>query len=79
MDDPSFGAYTMDRGYNFVATKTIFPGEEILADYGENWLDSRPDSFADFIPRLRHYNDAVGVLKVIEKDIKGFGLSLNGE
>ena len=68
VDDPSHGAYTIERGYDFVATKAIFPGEEIFADYGESWLDTRPDSFADHIPRFIHYNHAVAVLKTMKND-----------
>jgi hypothetical protein len=76
---PSSGAYTRERGYNFQAVSIIFPGDEIFTNYGESWLDSRPNTFADNIPRLQHYDEAVAILKSIRNNSTDEDLLLNGK
>ncbi len=70
---PGIGAYSYHGGSRFMASRDIAAGEEIFADYGEHWLDSRG---FDEIPREEDFNKAGAViLKLLngmkDEDITG--------
>ena len=52
-EDPGAGAFSYYKGHTLVATRGIEAGEEIFANYGENWLDTREKY--DFISRKADY------------------------
>ncbi len=63
---PGIGAYSYHGGVKFIATRDIEAGEEIFADYGEEWLEERP--YLKSIPR---HVDYVQAAEVIAKLING--------
>ena len=44
----------------------IEAGEELFDNYGDNWLDNRPGTYADFVPRSEDFSKAAAVLRKIE-------------
>lgn len=65
------GSFSYYGGYLFKATKEIKAGDELFADYGEEWLNERKGSYADFVPRKKDFRKAAAVLRKIRKEIEG--------
>jgi hypothetical protein len=62
---PGIGAYSYYGGAQFHASRDIAAGEEIFADYGEDWLDSR--DYLEHIPREEDYRlTAEVILKLVD-------------
>lgn len=57
---PGIGAYSYHGGAKFYASRDINAGEEIFADYGEEWLDGR--SYLKDVPRYEDYDLAGQVI-----------------
>ena len=64
--DPGAGAISYHNGRAFEATRDIEAGEELFDDYGDDWLDKRPGTYADFVPRSEDFSKAAAVLRKIE-------------
>ncbi len=65
-ENPGAGAISYHMGRNFQATRDIQAGEELFDDYGDTWLDYRPGTYADFVPRPQDYETAVSVLEQLQ-------------
>ena len=59
-DSPGIGASSLHVGWQFQTTRDILAGEEVFANYGENWFNNRQDSSS--IPRAPDYRQAASVI-----------------
>ena len=57
---PGIGAYSYYGGALFYASRDIEAGEEVFANYGEEWLDGRP--YLSSIPREDDFEKAGEVI-----------------
>ena len=55
-------------GQMFVAERDIKAGEELFANYGEEWLDNRQGSDSDLIPRLADFEKAGNIMMQFVKE-----------
>mmetsp|Transcript_18566 Transcript_18566/g.27848 ORF Transcript_18566/g.27848 Transcript_18566/m.27848 type:complete len:662 (+) Transcript_18566:125-2110(+) len=65
---PGIGAYSYYGGALFLASRDIEAGEELFADYGEEWLDGRP--YLDHIPREEDHEQAGEVLAKLAEGLE---------
>jgi len=70
-------------GQMFVAERNIKAGEELFANYGEDWLDNRKGSDSDFIPRRADFEKAGNIMMQFFRELnsdgdKGTGGDSNG-
>lgn len=65
---PGIGAYSYQGGVEFIATRDINAGEEIFADYGEDWLEGR--SKFQSVPREDDFLDTAEILEVLANGLK---------
>jgi hypothetical protein len=56
-EDSGAGAISYYRGHQFMSTRDIRAGEELFADYGEEWLTSRGEPF-ERVARSDDYSKA---------------------
>ena len=56
--DPMAGAFSYYTGQMFVAERDISAGEELFANYGEEWLDARSGGGTDSVPRKADFEKA---------------------
>lgn len=63
---PGMGAYSYHGGALFYASRDIAAGEEIFADYGDDWLDTRP-----FLKKVPRQEDFTKTAQVITKILEG--------
>mmetsp|Transcript_4592 Transcript_4592/g.6515 ORF Transcript_4592/g.6515 Transcript_4592/m.6515 type:complete len:636 (+) Transcript_4592:185-2092(+) len=75
--DPGAGAYSYFRGHKYRATKDIPAGEEIFANYGENWFDTREGTYADMVPRFQDFHDVAAILSVLTRNVQIKQLEIN--
>ncbi len=75
--DPGAGAFSYHGGYTFEATRDIEAGQEIFADYGESWLDSREGTFADFVPREKDFDEGSRVFTKMQKEARVNGVEMS--
>ncbi len=69
---PGVGAYSYHSGYMFKSTRDIKAGEELFANYGEEWLDGRGTSKGfNRIPRKTDFDDAGKILKTTIDGLEG--------
>jgi len=61
-EDPGAGAFSYYKGHTFISTRGIEAGEEIFVDYGEEWLDTRGESF-DLVSRNADYLKAGRIVR----------------
>mmetsp|Transcript_26636 Transcript_26636/g.30489 ORF Transcript_26636/g.30489 Transcript_26636/m.30489 type:complete len:617 (+) Transcript_26636:206-2056(+) len=71
--DPGAGAFSYHAGHLFTAVRDIEAGEELFADYGEEWLDSREETFADYVPRQDDFRKAATIVNKITKHQQNLG------
>jgi len=64
--DPSAGSFSYHNGHHFTASRAIVAGEEIFADYGEQYLDTR-GGYADSVPRKDDFIEAGTILTAIKE------------
>lgn len=50
-----------------------------FSDYGEEWLDSREGTFADYIPRQSDFTQAASIVRRIKQSERKDKLVLNGK
>lgn len=67
---PGAGAFSYYSGHKFEATADIKAGSEIFGNYGENWLDSRKGTYADYVPRQNDFKEAFKVFKILHRDFE---------
>ena len=63
---PGIGAYSYHGGAKFTASRDIDAGEELFADYGEEWLDDR-----EYLGDIPRENDFQKAGEIIMKMIHG--------
>jgi len=68
LEDPGAGAFSYYEGHSFVATKVINAGDEIFADYGDEWFDLRGEGFKD-VPRR---DDFIKAAKILDRFREGY-------
>ena len=66
--DPGAGAISYFTGHQFTSTRYIEAGEELFADYGEDWLTSRGEAFEEVV----RYNDFEKAGKIMAKLYHGW-------
>jgi len=76
---PSAGAFSYHKGQQFSATRTIMAGEELFADYGESWLNTREGTFADTVPRYDDFVKAGSILGVMRDIYLKSAVEINDE
>lgn len=69
-ESPSFGsgAYSRHKGRDFVALRDIQEGEELFLDYGDDFLDSRPESLSK-VPRKEDFKIVSDIVKGIKVEL----------
>lgn len=65
--DSTAGSFTYFDGHQFSANKNINAGEEIFADYGEEWLDVREQMMKQ-VPRSIDYRNAAKIISRVFGD-----------
>lgn len=68
---PGMGAYSYHMGYLFQSQRDIEAGEEIFCDYGEEWLDGRPN--LDFVARGGDYAKAAEIINKFASEVESSG------
>lgn len=53
-NDSTAGSFTYYNGHQFYANKNIEAGEELFADYGEEWLEERAETLGN-VPRAHDF------------------------
>lgn len=64
---PGIGAYSYHGGALFYASRDIAAGEEIFANYGEDWLDTR--QFLKDVPREEDFTKTAEVITTILENL----------
>lgn len=65
--DPTTGSFSNYNGQVFFANRNLKPGEEIFADYGSDWLDTREGYSADAVPREVDFETAASIVKQLRE------------
>ena len=74
--DPGAGAFSYHGGYEFEATRDIMAGDEIFADYGEQWLDYREGTFADNVPRYDDFEEGAEAFNHIQSELNANNVNI---
>jgi len=64
--DPTSGSFSYYNGQVFFAERDLEAGEEIFANYGTEWLESREGYSADAVPREEDFETAATIVRELK-------------